>query len=250
MRKSTVLYTLLLFGIIAYGQNGEEENVKKAIQAKMDAAQKGDLEGRKAAWQHDSKASTTFITNNGYSTRKSWDSLAKMMEQDAKQNPNPASTAQFKLENFSIRVSGDMAFADFERVVTPSVDESKIFPYTGSVARFHDYEVLVKENGQWKTHTRIVTSPESYGPNSHSAEIDLNIAGYDLLFAKKIKEAIEVFKLNVKLHPDSWNVYDSLGEAYAADGNKKDAIANYEKSIQLNPKSDSGKEVLAKLKQK
>jgi len=71
-----------------------------------------------------------------------------------------------------------------------------------------------------------------------------------LLAAKKIKEAIEVFKLNVKLHPDSWNVYDSLGEAYAADGNKKDAIANYEKSIQLNPNSQAGKEVLAKLKQK
>jgi tetratricopeptide (TPR) repeat protein len=171
------------------------------------------------------------------------------MEQDFKQNPNPASTFQVKLENFSIRASGNLAFADYDRVVTPKSDDSKIFPYTGEI-RFHDYEMLVKENGQWKTHTRIVTSPESYKANGHAAEVDLNTAGYDLLAAKKIDEAIEVFKLNVKLYPDSWNVYDSLGEAYAAAGNTKDAIANYEKSIQLNPKSDSGKEILAKLKQK
>jgi Flp pilus assembly protein TadD len=59
-----------------------------------------------------------------------------------------------------------------------------------------------------------------------------------------------VFKLNVQLHPESWNVYDSLGEAYAAAGDKKNAIANYEKSIQLNANSQGGKDALAKLKQK
>jgi tetratricopeptide (TPR) repeat protein len=249
MRKLTILCTLICLGFIAAGQSGEEENVKKAIQAKMDAAANGNLEGRKAAWQHDAKVSTTFISHDGYSTVQSWDSLAKMMEQDVKQNPNPGATAQVKLENFSIHANGDLAFAAYDRVVTPSTDQSTIFPYTG-VIRFRDYEMLVRENGQWKTSTRIVTSPGSYNPNGHAAEIDLNTAGYDLLAAKKINEAIEVFKLNVKLHPDSWNVYDSLGEAYAAAGNKKDAIANYEKSIQLNPKSDSGKEVLAKLKAK
>jgi tetratricopeptide (TPR) repeat protein len=247
MRKLTILCTLITLGFIAAGQNGEEENVKKALQAKMDAFGSGNLEGRKAGWHHDATASTTFISHDGYFTLKSWDSLAKMMEQDVKQNPNPGATSKVKLENFSIRVNGDMAFADYDRVVTPSTDQSTIFPYTGAI-RFHDYEVLVKENGQWKTHTRIVTSPESYNPNGHAAEIDLNIAGYDLLAAKKINEAIEVFKLNVKLNPDSWNTYDSLGEAYAAAGNKKDAIENYEKSIKLNPKSDSGKDALAKLK--
>ena len=215
----------------------------------MDAFGSGNLEARKAAWQHNAKASTTFISHDGYFTVKSWDSLSKMMDQDVKQNPNPGAAAKVKLENFSIRANGDIAFADYDRVITPSTDQSAIFPYTG-VVRFHDYEMLVKENGQWKTNTRIVISPESYNTNNHTAEVDLNTAGYDLLTAKKINEAIEVFKLNVKLFPDSWNTYDSLGEAYAAAGNTKEAIANYEKSIQLNPKSDSGKEALAKLKQK
>jgi Flp pilus assembly protein TadD len=52
----------------------------------------------------------------------------------------------------------------------------------------------------------------------------------------------------VRLFPASWNVYDSLGEAYAAAGRKDLAIQNYEKSLQLNPKNDTGKAALEKLK--
>ena len=55
-------------------------------------------------------------------------------------------------------------------------------------------------------------------------------------------------RVNVKLFPASWNAYDSLGEAYAAAGQKDLAIQNYEKSVQLNPKNDNGKAALAKLK--
>ncbi|TMI88896.1 MAG: tetratricopeptide repeat protein, partial [Bacteroidetes bacterium] len=45
------------------------------------------------------------------------------------------------------------------------------------------------------------------------------------------------------------NTWDSLGEAYAAAGKKTEAIENYEKSLKLNPNSESGKTALAKLKQ-
>ena len=37
----------------------------------------------------------------------------------------------------------------------------------------------------------------------------------------------------MKDHPESWNVYDSLGEALAATGDKKGAVANYEKALSL-----------------
>jgi len=36
------------------------------------------------------------------------------------------------------------------------------------------------------------------------------------------------------------NVYDSLGEAYAAAGETHLAIDNYEKSVALNPKNEGG----------
>jgi tetratricopeptide (TPR) repeat protein len=249
MRKITMLYALICLAFIAYGQNGEEENVIKAIKAKSDASQSRDIEAWKASWKHDATSSLTFISRDGYFVVSSWDSLSAFMERNIRQNPNPDNTVQTKLDNFSVHTDGNLATAEYDAILTPATDQSSIFPYTG-VERHRDYEVLVKEDGKWKTSTELITLPGSYDVNSHTAETDLNTAGYDLLAAKKIKEAIEVFKMNVKLFPDSWNVYDSLGEAYAADGNKKDAIANYEKSIQLNPNNDSGKETLAKLKQK
>jgi len=79
-------------------------------------------------------------------------------------------------------------------------------------------------------------------------EGEMNGVGYQLLSMKKVKEAIEVFKLNVEAFPQSSNVYDSLGEAYMINGDKEAAIKNYEKSIELNPQNTGGIEMLKKLK--
>jgi tetratricopeptide (TPR) repeat protein len=68
-------------------------------------------------------------------------------------------------------------------------------------------------------------------------EDQLNALGYRLIQAKKYKEAIRIFQLNVEAYPQSSNVYDSLGEAYMDDGNKAQAIANYQKSLELNPRN-------------
>ena len=80
------------------------------------------------------------------------------------------------------------------------------------------------------------------------SEPEMNMLGYEYLQAKRLKEAIEVFKLNVEASPESFNAYDSLGEAYAAAGERDLAIKNYEKSLQLNPNSRSGIDALKRLK--
>jgi cytochrome c-type biogenesis protein CcmH/NrfG len=79
-------------------------------------------------------------------------------------------------------------------------------------------------------------------------EDQLNRVGLDLLRSGHVKDAIEVLKLNVEEHPQSFNVYDSLGEAYAADGDKALAIANYTRSIEINPKNTDGIAALKKLR--
>lgn len=76
----------------------------------------------------------------------------------------------------------------------------------------------------------------------------LNSLGYSLLRSQKIKEAIEIFKLNVEVFPQSANVYDSLAEAYALNGDKELAIRNYEKSLTLNPQNTNAVEQLKKLR--
>jgi len=81
-------------------------------------------------------------------------------------------------------------------------------------------------------------------------ETMMNALGYRLLSQDKVAEAIEVFKLNAEEHPDSFNVYDSMGEAYMKNGDKKLAKKNYKKSIKINPDNENGKVMLEKLKSK
>lgn len=81
-------------------------------------------------------------------------------------------------------------------------------------------------------------------------ESEFNAMGYRLMGNGKIREAIEVFKLNVELHPDSANAYDSLGEAYMNSGDKKNAVKNYKKSLELNPENNNAKEMLKRLEKK
>ena len=76
---------------------------------------------------------------------------------------------------------------------------------------------------------------------------EMNSLGYELLRSNKTPEALEVFKLNVELFPDSWNVYDSYGEILLKIGRKEEAIKMYQKSVELNPKNENGKNVLKQL---
>jgi uncharacterized membrane protein len=78
-------------------------------------------------------------------------------------------------------------------------------------------------------------------------ESELNNLGYEFVRAKKFKEAIRILQLNVDAYPQSSNVYDSLGEAYLDDGNQPQAIANYKRSLELNPKNRGATEVLRRL---
>lgn len=66
-------------------------------------------------------------------------------------------------------------------------------------------------------------------------ENQVNTYGYELMGAGKVKEAIEIFRLNVKKFPDSWNVYDSLGEALNTSGDKKGALDNYKIALAKAP---------------
>ena len=81
-------------------------------------------------------------------------------------------------------------------------------------------------------------------------EDELNTAGYQLLRGGKVKDAIEIFKVNVEMFPQASNPYDSLGEAYAESGDKELAIKNYRRSVELNPKNQNGIDTLKRLEGK
>jgi len=78
----------------------------------------------------------------------------------------------------------------------------------------------------------------------------LNSLGYRLLRNSKLNEAIGIFKFVVLEYPESYNAYDSLGEAFMRAGEKDLAIRNYEKSLELNPKNENAKKKLEDLRKK
>ena len=79
------------------------------------------------------------------------------------------------------------------------------------------------------------------------SEGSLNSLGYRLLHANNIERAVEVFEYVVSQYPQSANAYDSLGEALLKAGRKEMAIANYTKSLGINPDNENARKILEEL---
>jgi dienelactone hydrolase len=74
------------------------------------------------------------------------------------------------------------------------------------------------------------------------SEAIVNIMGYEHLQSGDIKGAVEIMKLNVAAYPKSPNVYDSLSDAYLADGQKDLARQNAKKALELLPSDTTDNE--------
>ena len=79
-------------------------------------------------------------------------------------------------------------------------------------------------------------------------ERQLNTRGYEYLGRHRVKEAIALFELNVEAYPESFNVYDSLGEALMADHQYAEAARSYRRSVELDPANENGRRKLDELK--
>ncbi len=79
-------------------------------------------------------------------------------------------------------------------------------------------------------------------------EQDINMLGYQMMGQDRTALAIAVFTFNADAYPESSNVYDSLAEAYMNDSQNERAIMNYEKSIELDPRNDHAREMIAQMR--
>ncbi|HEV7859152.1 MAG TPA: tetratricopeptide repeat protein [Pyrinomonadaceae bacterium] len=81
----------------------------------------------------------------------------------------------------------------------------------------------------------------------------INNLGYSLMLQHRMKEAIDILKLNTEAHPQSANTYDSLAEAYMNNGDKGLAIQYYRKALEVDPKypnAEAAAGILKKLEEK
>jgi dienelactone hydrolase len=70
----------------------------------------------------------------------------------------------------------------------------------------------------------------------------VNFVGYEHLQAGNAKSAIAIMQLNVQAYPASANVYDSLSDAYLADGQTDLARENAEKALAVLPTDPTANE--------
>lgn len=75
----------------------------------------------------------------------------------------------------------------------------------------------------------------------------INSYGYRVLGENRTKDAIAVFRLNTEAFPDQYNTWDSLAEAYLADGQRDLAIQYYRKVLELRPGDENATRMLRQL---
>ncbi|MDB5019345.1 MAG: hypothetical protein JWQ28_472 [Pedobacter sp.] len=240
---SLIIMLICLAGTNVWAQTAEEMALIKVAKGETEAFLKSDSVTWKTFFVHSPKTNTTYVERGYFVTSPGWDKSALLRITWMRQRNRPSRYNKVEITNPIFNVSDKLATIIYDQSISSTTTDTVPVGYS------RQHRTLVKDNNQWK-----ITSMSSFDTLSfrstkpQDVENDLNAIGYNFLFDKKNDQAIEIFKLNVKMYPTAWNPYDSLGEAYAAAGNTKLAIENYEKSIQLNPKNDNGKAWLLKLK--
>ena len=226
----------------AFAQTGEEEAIMKLAKSEVEAFLKRDSLNWKTFYIQTEK---TNLANGGmlyFYPLLGWKQIDPEIMRIFREN-KPSPYDNVKLSKPIFNISDQMATVVYDQYVTASKIDT-LPPWTSQ-----EYRTVIKEGGKWKISSRVSYDTASYNSaKPQDIEDQINGIGYVLLKARKIDQALQVFKFNVEMFPNAWNPYDSLAEAYAAAGNKKQAIENYEKSIQLNPKNDNGIKMLKKLK--
>jgi tetratricopeptide (TPR) repeat protein len=78
----------------------------------------------------------------------------------------------------------------------------------------------------------------------------INSWGYRLLRNDSIDRAVEIFKINVELYPNSSNVFDSLGEGLLKQGDTLGSISNYKKALEMDSANTRAERMINRLEKK
>ncbi|MNY11857.1 Tetratricopeptide repeat protein [compost metagenome] len=142
--------------------------------------------------------------------------------------------------------SPDVFINELAGLLIPDMKEANGF---GMSASAKSLKLILDKNG-YKNAIETTKKLKSKDKNFVLSEDEMNNWGYKLISQKRMKDALELFKLNVSLHSSSANAYDSLGETYAELEESELAIKNYEKALRLNPKNKNAEEQIKRLKLK
>lgn len=235
-----VVVSLACGGGLASAQTGDEQAIKAVVQAETKAWIDRNADAWKATWLQDGSASRAVVQAGSYTSQQGWEDIAAPMLKDFKDNPVPLPYIP-TMAHFVARQQGNLAFVEYDQGMTATGQAA-----SGSPSR--EYRVLQRTAGEWKIASQITHVVDSFGDTPGAIGGRVNGTAYALLRTGHSQDAIEIFKMNVRLSPQSSDAFYSLGEGYAAIGQKDLAVQNYEKSLQLDPKNENARLALAQLK--
>ena len=138
------------------------------------------------------------------------------------------------------QLATDLSFEDYKRGIDPAMEA--IMNYKAEANIEHRLRELVTA-GQFDEAV-LVASQYLKNPLHRyfkgELERKINDYGYNLMSNNQFKEANKVLQMNVKLFPESANVYDSYAESWWKLGNKEEAIRYYKTAISLDPHGVTG----------
>ena len=70
---------------------------------------------------------------------------------------------------------------------------------------------------------------------------------YDLHHMGRGEAGIELLRITLEVYPGQASLYDALGDLYAWNGHKQDAIVAYGKALEIDPKLEATRQALAAL---
>jgi tetratricopeptide (TPR) repeat protein len=222
-------------------QDSDVQAVKRVPLDESEAFFRRDLTAFKRAWVEDSSAVVTYVDSRSASVNSGWERMGPEITELMRSYPAPVSV-KLAHSNHRVHIDGALAFVEY--------DETISFPPDTTVLRIHKHHALLKRDGEWKMFSKGVYLMSGFDATPPAIENRLDAVGFTLSGAKKNRDAIEVYKVNAQLFPNSPRVYRSLAEAYTTAGETKLAIRSYEKSLSLDPKNDASKLALAKLRGK
>ncbi|MFC1726638.1 serine hydrolase, partial [candidate division KSB1 bacterium] len=85
--------------------------------------------------------------------------------------------------------------------------------------------------------TNVISGYKNSGKNFSVRRDAINGLGFQFILDGKNDMGLEVLRFNADEYPTESYVYESLGEAYLMTGNKKLAVENFNKTLELNPKN-------------
>jgi tetratricopeptide (TPR) repeat protein len=154
-----------------------------------------------------------------------------------------------------IKSNGDSKWKRYTIDTTQVTDEERKYYHVETLAeqRVKERSMNLKsisefysKTSSFKNTIELIKSENKKGNNAiyNTTENAINSFGYELITANKMKEALEIFSLNTRLYPNSFNTFDSLGECLLLMGRKEEGIKAYKKSLALNSKNENAKKII------